>query len=328
MIIQEFNNGWGPEWSWKQFEISSVNKFLRQVISDTSQTVLINSVWYSQDYHDMVMSWLRQNHWDQIILVAMLDPAIPRPDWYSEFGRPVIAIGYYPGQNQIDLFAMLLADSIDLSVYGDLVDGSNMDTPYICLNRKPHWHRLRLFYELQHHGLLDHGVVSMGSQDGRALRSLSEPHTPNNLAPNSSEQSYGIPNDINSLGPPEIWRRCFFNVVTETVWNINHCGFVSEKIYKPIVGMRPFVVYDPDGGTEWLKDKGFETYENDFRDISQYDPSDPECLIFFLKDLTSQDKKYFCHKYYQLVEKIKFNRENFYRYVQNQKNNIKQGVIL
>jgi hypothetical protein len=327
MIIQNFDNGWGQQYRWKKTETHVVNELLTTWINDQSRTVVINSVWYTQEFHDLVMSWLRSNDWDRIVLVAMLDPAIPQPQWYSEFDRPVIPMGYYTGPNQIDLCAVLLTDSIDLQPYGDLLDVSCIDTPFICLNRKPHWHRLKLFQRLQQHDLLDRGIVSMGSDTGIPLRSLPEKDKISDLAPNSTAQSYGVPNDIASLGPPEIWRRCFFNLVTETAWDINNTGFVSEKIYKPILGMRPFVVYDPDGGESWLRDRGFETYRQDFSDISCHDPCDPIQVIGFLRDLVSQNKGYMQSKLESLSEKLKFNRDRLQKYVKEQREKINHGII-
>jgi hypothetical protein len=326
MIIKEFDNGWGKEWPWKQFEISTVQKYLHSVIHDESKTVLINSVWYSQDYHDTVMSWLRQNSWDQIILVAMLDPAIPKPDWFKEFSKPVIPLGYYSGKNLIDLCAVFFADKINLSIYDGLSDGSLIDTAFLCLNRKPHWHRIKLYRQMEKLALIDRGIVTMGSENSVAVKSLPLDVKTEKLSPNSDDNCYGIPNDVVSLGPPKTWKSCFFNVVTETAWNINHTGFVSEKIYKPIIGMRPFIVYDPDGGKQWLKDRGFETYENDFLDISEFDPSDPNQIVYFLTDLSRQSRSYLQSKFLSLKEKIQFNHNQFYVYVKSQQDKITQGI--
>lgn len=326
MIIQNFDNGWGSQYHWKRKEIQIVNQLIGKWIYDQSETVIINSVWYDSDFHQQVMSWLRTHTWDRIVLVAMLDPAIPQPDWYNEFGRPVITVGAYPGPYQIDLFAQLLIDSIDLNAYGDLTDASDIEIPFLCLNRKPHWHRKKFFAELQQHDLLYRGIISMGSEKGPAVLALPEDDYKHDMAPNSSNEHHGIPNDIASLGPPAIWRRCFFNVVTETIWNINQNCFVSEKIYKPIVGMRPFVVYDPDGGGKWLRDRGFITYETDFRDVSDYNPDDPTQLVLFLQDISKQSSQYFQYKFKQLIDKIKHNRLQFDVYVEQQQQKIHNGI--
>ena len=107
MIIQEFNNGWGSVWTLKKFEQHIVDSLLRHIALDQNRTVVINSVWYSTEYHQQVLTWLRSNPVDRIVLVAMLDQAIPQPEWYSEFDCEVLAVGYYPGEHFVDFCAIL-----------------------------------------------------------------------------------------------------------------------------------------------------------------------------------------------------------------------------
>ena len=116
------------------------------------------------------------------------------------------------------------------------------------------------------------------------------------------------------------------NIVTETFYDINQTGFVSEKIYKPIVGCRPFLVYDPDGGTQWLTDRGFETYTCDFGDISDLDLSKPNNIPKFLVSLCSQTPAYWQKKFIDLQEKILYNKNHFADYVQQQHKLVKQGI--
>lgn len=327
MIIHTFDRGWGTQWGWKQFEREITDHMLTRISQDSSRTVLINSVWYTKEVDLEVRTWLQQNAWDQIVLVAMLDAAIPRREHYSEFQRPVYALGYYPGANALDLCAIYLDQTLDLSKYGNLLNPAVIDTAFMCLNRKPHWHRRKLYRQLESFDLLSSGLVSMGHDSGSPVRTLSNDVGSDIVAPNSEIDHYGIPNNVCDLGSPENWRRCFFNVVTETFWDINHNYFVSEKIYKPVLGMRPFVVYDPDGGSQWLQDRGFETYERDFLDISDHDPANPDQLVLFLRDLSAQTPEYFKNKFSQLIPKLQHNFDNFVRYVQQQKQKISQGLI-
>jgi len=161
---------------------------------------------------------------------------------------------------------------------------------------------------------------------GTATRSLVVDTDHDNLAPNASREHYGIPNDIVSLGHAENWQRHFVNIVTETFYDINRTGFVSEKIYKPVVGCRPFLVYDPDGGTQWLRDHGFESYVTDFQDITDLDLSMPDNLADFLVVLCEQPPQYWQAKYLALQEKILYNKNHFTDHVQHQWLKIKQGI--
>lgn len=326
MIVKTFDNGWGKDWAWKQFESGTVEEMLRSLYTDNGKHVVINSVWYTQEFHHTVMDWLRANAWDTLILVAMLDAAIPKPEWYAEFQRPVIGIGYYPGPNHLDLCAIFVEENMHDGPYGDLGDHTAIDTPFMCLNRKPHWHRRRLYAMLEGHGLLDRGLVSMGSEDAQMARTLPVDCEADMVAPNGAIHHYGIPNSVRGLGHPSNWRRHFLNVVTETVYDINRNNFVSEKIYKPIVGQRPFLVYDPDGGCSWLTQRGFEPYVDDFRDITDLDLREPSYLAPFLKTLCEQPPSYWQAKYLALKPKIIHNKDRFRSYVQEQRNIIQRGI--
>ena len=326
MIIKKFDNGWGSVWPLKQFEQSIVDDLLQHMAQDTSRTVVINSVWYSTEYHQQVLAWLRNNQLDRIVLVAMIDAAIPRPEWYAEFDCEVVSVGYYHGDHSLDFCAVFVDKFLNAPALDQLTDASRIDTAYMCLNRKPHWHRQKLYNKLQSLDLLQYGMVSMGGS-GTATRSLVVDTDHDNLAPNASRDHYGIPNDIVSLGHVENWQRHFVNIVTETFYDINRTGFVSEKIYKPVVGCRPFLVYDPDGGTQWLRDHGFESYVTDFRDITDLDLSTPDNLADFLIVLCEQTPQYWQAKYLALQEKILYNKHHFTDHVQHQWTKIKQGIL-
>jgi hypothetical protein len=325
MIIQRFNNGWGQQFPLKQFEQNVVDSMLLKIAQDQSRTVVINSVWYTTEYHQQVLSWLRANPVDKIVLVAMLDAAIPRPNWYLEFGCEVISLGYYPGDYALDFCAVFVDKFLDSPSPEVLMDTSKIDTAYMCLNRKPHWHRQQLYSRLQAHDVLEHGIVSMGGT-GSAVRPLAVDRAHDELAPNPTVEHYGIPNDIVSLGHMENWQRHFVNIVTETVYDINRAGFVSEKIYKPMVGCRPFLVYDPDGGTRWLRDRGFESYVDDFQDITDLDLRSPNNIPSFLSALCEQTAQYWQAKYLALQDKILYNKQHFADYVKSQHQLIEKGI--
>jgi len=325
MIIKTFDQGWGQQYPLKQYEQEIVASLIIPFAESSQRIVMINSVWYTNEMHEQVISWLRNNTWDQIVLVAMLDAAIPYPDRYAEFGRPVTGIGYYPGAGQVDFCALFVDHFLHAPDQPLLLEAGTIDTAYMCLNRKPHWHRRRLFNRLDTLGIVSKGIVSMGGE-GQAVVTLIQDREHDTLAPNATRNHYGVPNDIVSLGHLGNWRRHLVNVVTETFYDINQTGFVSEKIYKPIVGCRPFLIYDPDGGTRWLHDRGFETYTQDFQDISDLDLAEPHNLPEFLKVLCGQTPAYWQKKFVDLQEKILYNKDHFADYVSQQQSIVKQGI--
>jgi hypothetical protein len=227
-------------------------------------------------------------------------------------------VGYYPGSYAIDYWALFTHEN-NHDVPG--IDAQKIVTAYMCLNRKLHWHRQRFYQQLVDLDVVDQGLVSYGVH-----RSLPVDCEHDTFAPEATRDKFGVPNDIASLGHSDNWSRCFLNVVTETAWNINHTGFVSEKIYKPIVGCRPFLVYDPDGATEWLTTRGFEVYTKDFSDVTDLDLSLPHNISPFLKTLCAQTATYWQAKYVALKHKIMYNKTHFTEYVKKQKLIVKKGI--
>lgn len=321
MIIKTFDNGWGNNFKAKSFEQQIVCQYLHKV---DLRTVLINNTWYTTEYHQQVMIQLRALEFDQIVLASMLDASITDPSWYNEFGRPVYTVGYYPGKHNIDFWALMVDKYFEYPDV-DLTDSAVIDCAYMCLNRKPHWHRQRLYNQLGNLGILDKGIVSMGGNNSTPERVLKLDAGQSNLAPNAGSEQHGIANDIMSLGHSSNWLRSFLNVVTETQFDIAATNFVSEKIYKPIVGCRPFLVYAV-GADQWLTDRGFESYATDFKDISNLDLVNPNNIAEFLFILCQKDLKYWQAKYIALMDKIVYNKTHFTEYVQQQKIIVQTGI--
>lgn len=327
MIVKTFDNGWGNQYPLKQFEQQVVGKALAAFESCDQKTVVINSVWYTDEFHEATLTWLRQNSWDRLVLIAMLDAAIPQPSWFKEFDRPVTAIGFYPGSGALDFCAMFFAHYCDTRLRPQDLDVTLIDTPFMCLMRKPHWHRRKLFKHLRRHGVLDLGFVTFGSENGQAFGNLPVDIDSDDLAPNAAVSHYGRPNDIVSLGHPNNWQRHFVNIVAETFYDTTQQYFVSEKIYKPIVGLKPFLVYDPQGAQPWLIEHGFEPYTQDFQDICDLDLSKPFNLGPFLGTLCRQTNVYWQHKYQKLMPKILYNQDNFWNHVKRQHQRLAQGFL-
>ena len=320
MIIQEFNNGWGENVPLRQFEREIRDRYLAPVMQDQRPTVIVNSTWYTQDYHQHVIARLQELQVDRVILTAMMDPAIPQQDWFGD--REVWGLGYYKGQHEIDAWALIMDRFFQLP--SD--DLPMLDTAFMCLNRKPHWHRRRLYDRLQAQDLLRHGVVTLGSMLGQAVRALDTDVEGSPLAPNPGIEQYGIANDIMTLGPVSQWQRCFLNIVTETVFDVDSAWFVSEKIYKPVVGLRPFLVYAPNGAGQWLDHVGLETFVGDFQDITDCDASDPDQLPSLLRSLCDQSPQYYQSKYLALMPKMLHNRDMFDRHVRRTWDRVNEGA--
>jgi hypothetical protein len=311
MIIKVFDNGWGPEYPAKQLENRLLRPWMNQLQLSDQQIVVINSVWYSDEFHQQqVVPFLKNNSVDRIVLVSMLDFAIPQPAQFSMYA-PVTAVGYYDSPEFVDYWTLFLNETFQSPAIDSLLDSKFIKHAYMCLNRKPHWHRKKLYRRLESMQLLNHGLVSLGGDNAPATRTLKEDVAILELAPNSGTDQNGIPNDISGLGNINNWQSCLVNIVTETVYGIDQHYFVSEKIYKPILGLRPVLVYDPVGATNWLTTRGFEVYTDDFTDITDLNLANGENIPEFLKTLCNQSVQYWQHKFVLLRDKLLYNRSHF-----------------
>jgi len=255
-----------------------------------------------------------------------MDPAIVQSDWFDGTGAEIRSLGYYNSPDEIDVWALIVDRYFDREFRSRAWKPDQLDTGYLCYNRKPHWHRMRLFRDLQARGCIDQGIVTMGHESGQALARLLDDVSPTDIAPNPGTEQYGIVNDIMSLGPMQNWDRCFLDVVTETVFDVDSAWFVSEKIYKPVVGNRPFLVYAANGASGWLRHIGIEPYIRDFQDISDLDLAEPVNLAPFLAILASQGSAYYAHKYLQLSEKIQHNNCCFRDHVHRMRHKVTRGI--
>lgn len=326
MIVKTIDQGWGHHVPLKQFETEILDQFLMSIKSDDSNTVLINSTWYTDDLHQETLSWVEQSRPTRILLAAFLDGPIPRPDWYEATGVPCWGMGYYPGVNEIDFWALVVARWFSRPDHSVISDPSRIDMPFICLNRKPHDHRVRLYRALQDRSLVDRGLVSLGGDAGVPVRVLHNDSGHSDLAPNADAGQNGIANDIMSLGNLDNWARCFVNIVTETVFDIDQDWFVSEKIYKPIIGLRPFLLYAPNGGRGWLHKHGFQDYTEDFKDITDLDLANPDNIPEFLSVLCAQSPGYYRSKFVDFMPKMLYNQNRFASYVKEIQNTINRGI--
>lgn len=128
---------------------------------------------------------------------------------------------------------------------------------YMCLNRKPHAHRIYLLDLLENQNLVKFGIVSKPGELSQFSETLICP-----IEVDDPESSNEKVNDIQSLGDTALWNKHFINVVTETTIHTN--VMLSEKTWKPIVGLRPFLILGDYNIYKKLHKLGFDTFDDLF----------------------------------------------------------------
>jgi len=179
----------------------------------------------------------------------------------SDNFKKVIHIGNTRGKFYFNFWAEFIRQHLDNFLDKKYIREPEFKKLFMCLNRKPHAHRLFLVNLLENSNLLSDGYVSVYREKDSIF--LNESLSDNIKSANESVVD-GIPisNDIVSLGDPNIWNSYFINVVTETT--VHTDVFISEKTWKPIIGLRPFLILGDYEIYNYLKTQEFDTFDDLF----------------------------------------------------------------
>jgi len=239
--------------------------------------------------------------------------------------------GYTTEDNFLDFWAILSARKFKEYTVDEL-KLNNIDKLFVSYNRKPHPHRQELVSKLISSNIKSCGIITFGTKDNIDIPTLllqNDVHYKLDEAP--SDEWAAIPNDIFSLGRLDIWQTHLINIVSETQFSPTNSQFVSEKIYKPIIGMRPFMVMASAHLCEYLKLHGFDTFE----DLWPYKINVSEKLPIHVQQSQTarniiknlewfhvQGINYQIELYHQIYPRLLANRNRFFEYAAEQNSNM------
>ena len=110
---------------------------------------------------------------------------------------------------------------------------------YLSYNFKPHEHRVNLIQHLTNRGLDHNGTITTH---------VDQP------GPNLGREV--------GLGELSVWQGHFLNIVNETVFRQHPELIMSEKIIKPLLGLRPFIINGSPRYYDILEDWGIDFFDD------------------------------------------------------------------
>lgn len=181
----------------------------------------------------------------------------------------------------------------------------NWTKPYMSLNRlhvNDRSYRLNLVARLCQQNLLEQGHVSLHldhNEYGSWQQEIASPNTRLSkhackLITENLDQSLVL-DQVASTGNIsagfghqefELWKSGFCHIVTETVFYHDKLH-LTEKIFKPIVAQRPFMLAAAPGNLAYLKSYGFQTFDQ-WIDESYDTIVDPDLRLQAIVDQTSR----------------------------------------
>lgn len=240
-------------------------------IQDTDKRVLIVHLNLENDltYHNIssAIARVKPDH------VICFDG--PEPHWLlnhrklmSVLGQSEYSfLGYTNSQKSTFLDFWALCTDKFFPAYDNL-SPIESDRFYLCHNRQPYPHRIALVNSID----TSIGFVSCGNRKGPEITIDTTLEFYNQEAThrwhvNADGTPISIPYDTYTLGDISVWQQIVLDIVSDSFWvtTPNKFGnsFLSEKYYKPILGLRPFLTYGNPATYFKLRELGFQTFETD-----------------------------------------------------------------
>jgi len=328
-LIEGFPNDWITSSFEKEIALSIYNRFF----NNDPNGIIVNCTWGDSTAaksfdtkYQQVESLVISEKISKILFFNLVDEF--DETWHSVIQKSraklgehnVKLIGHSPWENDLNFQFWPIAMNRYFTRYNEEdLELEKIKHKYLCYNRKPHEHRVRLYKRLKKHNLLKKGIFTLGNNNHRNSVSFSKNRFSGmkDSFKVESDESYAIPNDLMSLGNLKIWNTAFLNIVTETNYQTDGYPFLTEKTFKPIIGMRPFLILGPNGTLDWLHNNGFKTFNSDFKL-----PSRDLCIEDIIKGITN-----ICidNMNDTMIEKIKHNRTRFFEFCSEEEKRIGIG---
>lgn len=318
--------GFNPVWRAGQLERELVDSLVQNInnqFPNISKAVVVTS-WHEPT--ELILQ-LQNLQPELTVLCSLTDPLGPIENLIDQIPGQVILVGYTDSKHFFDFWAVACAKFFKKYSAQEL-EPSVFDNLFLNYNRKPHKHRTELVALFETTGLIKHGCVTLGNSQYTVNDHNSDYQT---YGANDVVGDVGIPNDVYSLGQLKIWNTSFINVVSETQYEYSKNVFLSEKIFKPIIGLRPFVINGSPGIYRLLKKAGFDCFEDLFPvDLLQNENFDYGWKFrnhqLIVDSLINMQNKNCMELFDQIKSRLYYNQTHFYEYAKNQSINFEFNI--
>ena len=216
---------------------------------------------------------------------------------------------------------------------------------FTCLNGAFKANRIQIVSELFRNGLDKDGYISLlGNYGEDPLTEWEIDNVDKDLIKYYMDNVYprlpivvDLEKDVELIEPyighsyiHEMYTNSYFNIVTETSYNfdstaiIGNSIFLTEKTYRAIFGMQPFIVVSNPGFLKFLKSIGFKTFP-EFFDESYDEIENPiermSTIVNEIKKICSLSLEELHDRYYNIFDKLEHNRNRLIEMVNDRKMN-------
>ena len=338
------NDVWGPQEHW------ITNSIVGQVDKKYAgqNNLVLNMTWLGPQFPDGPWKELQKlissgETIDNLVWASIVDPLYINREQMTKVekllnAQNVLETGInLPGLYEFNTGAIACLEDFP-SYTEDQVKLTEIKHLYLCYNRKPKAHRLEMVEKIIQNNLESLGVITMGysteqqqqyyeKTNNELYRTIDDPpeHYTFNGKFRLHKEFGNVPYDVCSLGRMDIWTTHFLNVVSETIAFPWDNTFVTEKTWKPIIGMRPFLINGQTPIYQWLRDRGFKTFNHYFdwvqiEDILESDVQNS--IVAVIKQLATKPNSKLQELYNDMLPDLAHNRRRFTEFANEQKHKV------
>ena len=313
-------------------------RFARELTDRVAQAAVAR--FPNERIHVVEMNWAKpeaiadfilSNPVDRVIICRFVDPAYTEPvvKQLEAAGVKVHLIGQFSLGEHIsfDFTGPLLGSEFKPYIFEELLP-TQLNHLYLSYNRKPKYYRVNLINTLEDRNLIDRGVVTLGGWDGQTRYKLDEDlEELSRWGLTHVKYDMGLPFNPYSLGRLDIWQQSFINIVGECC-DPKEALFVSEKTFKPIIGMRPFIINGCVAVYECLRKAGFDVFEDLFpvRELENNPDKSYDIIADAIETYAHYSSDQLHTLYATILPRLNKNRARFFEYADEQIPNLFDAI--
>ena len=130
---------------------------------------------------------------------------------------------------------------------------------FMCLNGKDKKHRRLMLQTIRELELEEHGAISYVCYDGIDSTLNNDVISEDDL-PIILDQSIHQVRKNDRYMNPELYNNCWINIVTEAFPHVEQDLFITEKTFKPMLQLQPFLIQGNQYTLKKLQEFGFKTF--------------------------------------------------------------------
>ena len=344
-MITRLGTTFPASWQYGPEEIEMFDKTAVQIEDKfpNERNLLINTTWFGPQFKDHNDEWLKVEKifasgesYDNLFVLSLIDPFyLMNQDLQLIIDKLSIKktymIGMFLNTKYEYNFHAIVGDHLMPKYKDEDVMLKEYDKDFLCYQRKPRVWRVDFANLVRKNDLLDNGIMTLGAKtedeydwsQGRTWEpiTLNESHEPyKDDGQNNPTDFGGIPNDLVTIGSLDVWNRCFLYISSETVFNQWEPLFVNERIWKTMIGLRPFVIQGNPDTYKWLEGHGFKTFNQYWPHVKMEDSQtvlDDIIQVLKFLDMKSAEEK--MAMYDDMIPTLKHNKQRFYEFSKEQK---------